>query len=182
MEDTALDRCWRHSLATAVVSSEIADWAHQDSGDAYTAGILHDIGRLGLIAVDPSKYLQLIDKALKQGGALCDHEREVYGLDHSVADEWLAASWGLPASTCNAIRDHQLPRTSPDDEIARIVNYACRIADILSFSVLENRGGGDEPITEFLATLPAARRDRLNISIPEFQTLIASRVNALESP
>jgi len=170
----ALKRCWRHNLATAVVSAEIADWAREDSGEAYTAGILHDIGRLGLIAADPARYLQLLEKAAVHGGDLCDHERETYGLDHTAAGEWLATSWGLPVFIRDTIRDHhQLPLNG-------LICHGCSIADSLGFPVLESHELTDTPIQEFLGLLPPAQRDRLNIKVPELHILIASRVNALE--
>ena len=176
----ALKRCWRHNLATAVVSAEIADWAREDSGEAYTAGILHDIGRLGLIAIDPARYLQVLDKAAIHGGDLCHHERETYGLDHTVAGEWLASSWGLPLFIRNAIRDHHLPLDNPSDTVTGFICYGCSISDDLGFPILESQERTDAPIWNFLDRLPPAQRDRLNINVPELQILIASRVNALE--
>ena len=177
----ALKRCWRHNLCTAVVSSEIAGWAQQDGGEAYTAGILHDIGRLGLIATDPAQYLQLIDKAAHHGGSLCEHEHEQYGLDHAVAGEWLASSWGLPHFILEAVRVHHLPLEAPYYSVTGLVSYACRISDSLGFSAIDMADGPDNPIAEFLDALPANQRDRLNIAVPELQVLIASRVNALEA-
>jgi putative nucleotidyltransferase with HDIG domain len=177
----ALKRCWRHNLSTAVVSSEIADWVRQDSGEAYTAGILHDIGRLGLIAVDPAQYLQLLDRFANHGGNLCQLEQETYGLDHAVAGEWLATTWGLPPFIANAIRVHHQPLEAESHTITGLVHYGCSISEVLGFSPIESKENSDEPVKRFLATLPAAQRDRLNINIPELQILIASRVNALEA-
>ena len=176
----ALKRCWRHNLATAVVSAEIADWAREDSGEAYTAGILHDIGRLGLIAVDPARYMQVLDQAAANGGDLCHHERETYGLDHTVAGEWLATTWGLPLFIRNAIRDHHLPLNTPSDTVSGFICYGCSISDALGFPILESQVLTDAPIRKFLDRLPPALRDRLNIDVLELQILIASRVNALE--
>lgn len=177
----ALKRCWRHNLATAVVTSELAEWARQDSGEAYTAGILHDIGRLGLIAVDPAKYLTMLDAAVGVSGCLCDHERAVYGLDHAFAGEWLARSWGLPEFICSAIRAHHRPQTARYDEIGGLINYGCRISDVLGFSAIEGLQIEDDPLEEFLGLIPAAQRERMNINPRELQILIASRVNALEA-
>jgi len=176
----ALKRCWRHNLATAVVASEIADWARQDSGEAYTAGILHDIGRLGLIAVDPAKYLQIIDNAAYHGGSLCQHEIDAYGLDHAVAGEWLASSWGLPKLICTAIRNHHQHLDTAFHQISGLAHYGCRISDTLGFTAVESQEPQNSTIEEFLSHLPAAQRERLNINFTDLQILIASRVNALE--
>ena len=177
----ALKRCWRHNLATAVVSSEIADWARQDGGEAYTAGILHDIGRLGLIAVDPARYLQLLDQAAIHGGALCNLEKKAYGLDHAYAGEWLATTWGLPPVISKAIRVHHQAFNGDSCSIAGLVHYGCRITDLLGFAPVDSENVAGDPIAEFLATFPPSIRERLNITVPELQILIASRVNALEA-
>jgi len=177
----ALKRCWRHNLSTAVVASEIADWARQDTGEAYTAGILHDIGRLGLIAVDPAQYLQILDRAAINGTPLCDLEREVYGLDHAVTGEWLATTWGLPPFICNAIRVHHQPLTADYFSVTGLIYYSCRISDVLGFSAVEDFHPDGDPIQTFLDALPPPYRDRLRINLPELQILIASRVNALEA-
>lgn len=177
----ALKRCWRHNLSTAVVSSEIAGWAKQDPGEAYTAGVLHDIGRLGLIAIDPAQYLQIVDRAAIHGAALSELEQEVYGVDHSAAGEWLASTWGLPPFICNAIRVHHEPLESQYFTVTGLIHYGCKIADALGFAPLETNVLDEQPVKEFLALLPQSQRERLKISISELRILIASRVNALEA-
>lgn len=179
----ALKRCWRHNLATAVVSSEIADWARQDSGEAYTVGILHDIGRLGLIAIDPSQYLQLLDRAANHGGDLLDLEREAYGVDHAVAGEWLATNWGLPPFISEAIRIHHLPLEDSYSSTVGLIHYGCRISEMIGFSPVDVAGAPDlgNPVDEFVKQLPALQRERLKFDLSELQMLIASRVNALEA-
>jgi putative nucleotidyltransferase with HDIG domain len=177
----ALKRCWRHNLTTAVVASEIANWVREDSAEAYTAGILHDVGRLALIALDPAKYLRVLDSAAVQGGNICQSERAAYGLDHTSAGEWLATCWGLPPYIRTAIRDHHDIPQAPYDEISSLIYYSCQIADGIGFPVLKAQEPTDAPVQEFLAHLTVAQRDRLNIDVGEFQILIASRVNALEA-
>lgn len=179
----ALKRCWRHNLATAVVSSEIADWARQDSGEAYTVGILHDIGRLGLIAIDPAQYLQVLDRAANHGGDLLHLEREAYGVDHAVAGEWLATNWGLPPFIADAIRIHHLPLEEDCCSTVGLIHYGCRISEMIGFSPVDVAGSPDagNPVDEFVGQLPALQRERLRLDMGELQMLIASRVNALEA-
>jgi len=177
----ALKRCWRHNLATAVVADELASWARVDTADAYTAGLLHDIGRLALIAFDSSKYLQVLDHAASSGVMLEDAEREAFKIDHASAGAWLAKLWGLPGSLQNAIRNHHTSDAGRPFELTGLTQHSCRIADSLCFAVIENPFVTDQPIYEFLSLLPETQRTRLNIDPLEFQMLIASRVNAMES-
>src|ERR1700704_4548692 len=48
----AVQACWRHSVATAMVAERIARWNSIDRDFAYTAGILHDIGRVALANIN----------------------------------------------------------------------------------------------------------------------------------
>lgn len=179
----ALKRCWRHNLATAVLASEIADWARQDSGEAYTAAILHDVGRLGLIALDPATYLQVLDRAVQEKLPLCQVEEAAYGMDHAMAGEWLAKSWGLPEFITAAIRSHHGAPPVDTEGVGGLVHYSCRIADFIGFGALDEGevAKSPDPIVEFVASLPVQHRERLNIHVGELEVLVAAHVNALEA-
>ena len=55
--------CWRHSLATAFVCEQLAAEGSQDPDDSYTAGLLHELGQLGLIAARPAEYDRLVHRS-----------------------------------------------------------------------------------------------------------------------
>ena len=82
-----LHRCWRHILATALLAEELAQAASVPRDQAYTAGLLHDIGRLGLLVVYPTEYAELLRSADENGQKddstyLLDLERQRFGVDH----------------------------------------------------------------------------------------------------
>jgi HD-like signal output (HDOD) protein len=58
-----LARCWRHMLACALLTSELAHCCSAFEDRAYTAGLLHDIGRLGLLLAYPKEYAALLRAA-----------------------------------------------------------------------------------------------------------------------
>lgn len=182
----AFKLCWRHNLATAVVADEIASWSQADCGAAYTAGILHDIGRLALIALDASKYLITLDAFANGASCLLSLERAAYGMDHAEAGMRLSEMWGLPLEIQVAVgRHHEEPTGSPM-EPPTIVNYSCRISDQLGFGVVatkpENVQTGGDPIQSFLDLLPPRDRERHQVKdLSQFQLAIASKVNALEN-
>jgi len=92
-----LRRIWRHSLACGMLCEEIsAACSTSQGGDdrAYTAGLLHNVGRLGLFVAHPKAYADLLTAAAT--GDILERERELFGLDHCEAGAWLAHSWGLP--------------------------------------------------------------------------------------
>ena len=61
-----LRKTWRHTLATAILAEEIADKIYIDPAEAYTAGLLHDIGSIALIASNPQKYTDILDLTINQ--------------------------------------------------------------------------------------------------------------------
>lgn len=92
---------WRYTLACAVCCAEIAPAGQVDKLTAYAAGLLHDIGRLALVAAYPDRYANLLiltDSMFRQGLSfdLLNYERNLYGLDHFETGSWLAAHWGMP--------------------------------------------------------------------------------------
>ena len=92
-----LSRCWRHMLACALLTEELARSCSKFEERAYTAGLLHDVGRLGLLLAHPTEYAELLRNATRNALELLDCEKNVLGMDHCEAGRLLAAQWNLPA-------------------------------------------------------------------------------------
>ena len=60
LKTETMRRCWQHTVATAVLAEEIAAACGAFSSVAFTAGIMHDIGRLGLLVAYPAEYERVI--------------------------------------------------------------------------------------------------------------------------
>src|SRR5579859_6557355 len=91
-----LRRCWEHTVATAILADEIARACGAFIGNAYTAGIIHDIGRLGLLVAYPRDYERIIRDAADRCLDLLDFETETFGMHHAEAGRVLAERWNLP--------------------------------------------------------------------------------------
>lgn len=106
----------------------------QGSDDrAYTAGLLHNVGRLGLFVAHPRTYGEL----LAEPGEIdfLERERQVFGLDHCEAGAWLAKSWGLPEDLGVVIQGHHEPPSTTGFELADLVRVAVLLVDSLGFDV-----------------------------------------------
>lgn len=102
-----IETFWRHSLAVAFKSSEIASQGHQvDGASAFTAGILHNMGRLAMFFADPAGLDQAVAECMATGQSIEQVERDVLGYDHSEIGAILATRWKLPASIIDAINHH----------------------------------------------------------------------------
>jgi putative nucleotidyltransferase with HDIG domain len=103
---------FRHSLLCALFAQEIARVRRANVEEAFTAGLLHDIGRPLLLQV-------LVD--LHRGHALAPEPQEVLAAaqaEHARAGAALVESWLLPARVAEAVRSHHAPAGELSHEVA----------------------------------------------------------------
>src|SRR4051812_20198452 len=76
---------WRHSLATAVAAQVLAErLTQQDPEIAFSAGLLHDIGKSILLRVARDQYVELLEKCADNNRSVRFAEWELFGTDHST--------------------------------------------------------------------------------------------------
>ncbi len=132
-----LQKCWEHSLATAILSDEIANSCGAACAKtAFTAAILHDIGRLGLMVVFPREYSKAIHHRTISNLDLLEFEREEFGIEHTEAGRLLAETWKLPEAFQEVAGRHHDPCEGVELTVLSVVQTACRLADALGFGVL----------------------------------------------
>ena len=161
MRTEELRRCWQHTVATAVLADQIANACGEFASVAFTAGIVHDIGRLGLLVAYPAEYERVIRDAAARCLDLLDFERDEFGMDHAEAGRVLAERWGWRKSPGR----HHDPCEGTTLNLLSIVHVACRLADALGYDVVK-------PLTSLdfdtvLAELPAHGRVKLGKSSAE---------------
>ncbi len=128
-----LELCWRHMLASAVLSRELAKMVGVSPERAYAAGLLHDIGRLGLLAAFPAEYADAVRDALRSGDPLVKVEKDVFGTDHCEVGRRLVESWNLPAEFAAVTGQHHETPVAGKMGLQTVVQLACRLADALGF-------------------------------------------------
>ncbi|MES2026818.1 MAG: HDOD domain-containing protein [Pseudomonadota bacterium] len=129
---------WRHSVATAVCARVLARHLHLNQDYAFTAGLLHDIGRLVLVTYFRNEYEAVIAYRNLHDCQWLDAEREVMGVDHVMAGEALAAHWNFSDSIRYAIAGHHHPEQQKVRSLASIVHIADAIAHALDLSGRED--------------------------------------------
>lgn len=107
---------WRHSIAVAFKAAEFAGKSRRlDVPSAFTAGILHNMGRLAMYYADPAGLDQAIAEAIARGVLLEDVESELLGADHAEVGGILARRWKLPADIQDAVARHH---SAAGDEVS----------------------------------------------------------------
>jgi len=169
-----LRRCWQHTVATAVLSEEIARACDNFTNVAFTAGIMHDIGRLALLVAYPQEYERIIRGAAEHGLDILDFEREEFGVDHAEAGRALAEQWGLPLELRVIAGRHHDPSEGSELDLLRIVHVACRLAEILGYDIVHALAPQD--VDAVLDELPPGARAHLKKSPAELCTKIEQRI------
>lgn len=106
---------WEHALAVAMASRAFAERLDSPAAEAFTAGLLHDLGKAVLGIKIPEHYTPLLRAVHEQEGACSDQELEAFGFDHTMVGEALAQRWHLPPGLGAAVRWHHEPRSAPAD-------------------------------------------------------------------
>jgi putative nucleotidyltransferase with HDIG domain len=123
------DELWKHSLAVALASKIIAEKINPElAGEALTAGLIHDIGKLILdpyVLEKRDAFNKLIED---ENQTFLTAEKQVLGFDHAEIASEICNHWKFPESLALAIKYHHNPSLSNKSEMAFILHLADYIA------------------------------------------------------
>jgi HD-like signal output (HDOD) protein len=143
----------------------------------HVAGLLHDIGRLGLLAAHPDEYTRLALSALESIEGILEAERSLCGMDHCSAGLLLARAWHLPEALQVVIAGHH--GEARDRSILSLVQLCCRLADDLMFPATPHRAVA-LPTETVQAYAPVAVRQAVEDRISEAQRLAIEAIRSLD--
>ena len=106
-----LEKFWRHSLSVGLMGKIICRKKRlpslQEAELTFSAGLLHDIGKLIIISHLPQEHNQIAQ--LLENDRSCPEyqaEDEILGFTHADIGSYMAAKWNLPELICEAILNH----------------------------------------------------------------------------
>ena len=142
-----MESFWRHSIATGVTARTLATYRNERSTERFfVAGVLHDLGRLLLIASRPDVARAALLRSRTRGEPLMIAERALIGYDHSEAGGALLEAWNLPEELQDMVRWHHAPDEAPQHQReAAIVHVADIITTAMEF------GNSGDPVVPGLA-------------------------------
>jgi len=123
-----------HVLATAILVKALGKRINPAFCDAFfTAGMLHDLGKLILQQYDPN-YMTLCGAGAIHGSALCVLEEKTYGTTHAMIAGELLRFWNLPETLVKLVEGHH-DRVAEGDRVENVrsmVNAANDIAHVVA--------------------------------------------------
>jgi putative nucleotidyltransferase with HDIG domain len=156
---------FHHAISTAVVAEKLASLTGKISPSlAYTAGLLHDIGKVALdqylYADFPLFYRRRNDE--KQN--LIEVEKNVLGIDHTEVGSDLAHSWSLPESLVETIRYHHMPEKS--------VQYTTLVHIVYLADLLMSRFNTCLELERISTEALSSRLETIGFSIDRFPEIV----------
>lgn len=137
----SIDGLARHTMLVGILARKIASVqgaSKQDVEDAFAAGLLHDIGKLVLVAAAPARYEQAIEDAETQGMPDREAERQIFGTTHAEVGTYLVWLWGLPDSVVEAVAYHHSPSFCPAPHFSPLT--AVHVANVLAHETIAVNG------------------------------------------
>ena len=129
-----------HSFSVGAIASELNRRLRLGfQGEEFTAGLLHDVGRLLLFVAMPDEFAQADALNFCETPETLDRERSVFGTEHSEVGCWFGIQNRIPEPILHAIRFHHTPGESPEHaDLAAITNAADHIANHLLIAAPED--------------------------------------------
>ncbi|OYP36318.1 HDOD domain-containing protein [Rhodopirellula sp. MGV] len=121
---------WQHSFRTATVATYLNRQLRIGfDGEEFTAGLLHDFGRLLLAVANPEDFAEADPMSFEEESEFLSRERNVLGIDHCQFGAWFAEFNKLPRSLVSVIELHHLPETHhPNQKLIALVAAADHLA------------------------------------------------------
>jgi HD-like signal output (HDOD) protein/chemotaxis receptor (MCP) glutamine deamidase CheD len=156
---------YHHAIGTAMIAEKIVGLTKDTvPAIAYTAGLIHDIGKVVLDQYISAAYPMLYREFQNNATDLIEAETRILGMDHTRIGGLLAKKWSLPAPLVEVIRFHHQPEKSSRDRALTTTIY---LADLLM-----SRFHSGLELERMEAARLVERLASLELSPAQFQTLI----------
>ena len=139
-----MDMFWKHSIAVATTSRILASYRREQNIEKFfTAGLLHDIGKLIIFVEAPKYATEVITKSANTHELMHKVEKDELGFDHAKLGAMLLKKWKLPEEIVSTVYYHHMPSISSRDIVGPSIVH---IADIITHALqLGSSGEGFVP-------------------------------------
>jgi len=170
--------CWQHSVATAMLAEELAPLFDIKGDEAYTAALVHDIGRLGLLMAYGDWYTPILEGPHENIGACLESERNLLEMDHCQAGLWLTQRWGFPPAYSRVAGCHHDDLPATRNDLTSLAHIACLFADALGFPAVT--WSRIPSISAVVAQLPVTPWTRYTFQEDEIRSRIVKQIGSVD--
>jgi len=166
---------WRHSQCAAMTARLIAKKAKVGAPDlAYTAALLHDIGKVILNEYMKEAYHEVVEEVDKNNVSFLEAEDKILGFNHTVVGAKVAEKWNLPAELVEAIALHHNPeKAQVNKKLTSIVHLADAICVMMGIGV--GVDGMSYPLSEEAVQLIGLDKSEIENTMSELADLFSDQ-------
>jgi len=130
---------WIHSLMTATAAKRISsDLGYRFGGEAFTAGLLHDLGIPVICKYFPREFKQINEMVENLSITFEEAELKILGVTHREIGNYLIEKWNLPQFLADVILNHHKPSNTEENAIiTALVHLADYMTQSLQFGEFE---------------------------------------------
>jgi putative nucleotidyltransferase with HDIG domain len=156
---------YHHAVGTAVIAEKLAQVTGKTPPTlAYTAGLLHDIGKVVLDQYIHSAFPLFYRQIHEEDNNFLAIEKEILGIDHTQVGIELARTWSFPESLIEVINYHHWPENAQQNiELVHIVYLA---------DLLMSRFHSGLEIERLNTDALAARLETIGLSLAGFADIV----------
>ncbi|HDR04151.1 MAG TPA: HDOD domain-containing protein [Candidatus Marinimicrobia bacterium] len=132
----AWDKFWEHSAAVGHIAELLKKKLQLRAiPNAFSLGLLHDIGKLVFYKLEPEAYSQLIISCAEEDMPLYNGEIEKFGVSHEQIGIWVAEKWQLPTALITSVGYHHRPHEATKEmqlnaALVQIANLVANLNEI----------------------------------------------------
>lgn len=105
----------KHAMLSAFMAQALANALHLNAGEAFLAGLMHDIGIYLMAVENRPAYLEVIKQADFDVAKLLAAETEFFGVQHPILSARLLQQWKFPKAIIVGVAFHHAPHKAPDE-------------------------------------------------------------------
>jgi putative nucleotidyltransferase with HDIG domain len=176
---SVMQACWQHSMATALLAEELAPLYEIAKDRAYMAGLMHDVGRLGLLTAFGERYAPLFADRHNNLDECLGSERRLFEMDHCQAGLLLTQRWGFPSEYSRVAGCHHGAMPVAKEDLVSLARTACLLANALGFTavtLVESPSAA-----AIVAQLPANPWNPYTFHEEQLKNRIAKQIASVES-
>lgn len=169
---------WKHCAGVGAMAKVLARRVQADPETSFTAGLLHDLGRMVLDVHFSSRFQKVLDYRDTHDCLIREAEEAVLGADHSFIGGSLAQRWRLPDAVVRSIQYHHNPDAKPDCVYASLVHLADALVRAIEFG-----DAGDDavpPISETTMKRLSLTLEDIDQAFVDVQPLLGSANDLVE--
>lgn len=163
---------WEHALLTGVLTRELMRNQDVSRSISFTAGLLHDIGKVFLMKACPAEYAQILQKARQRHRPPVDQEEEDFETNHATIGGEMLSRWKLPAGIVTGVwLHHHTELGGEQNTLARAIEIADTLAYLAGYGLTDQyaRCANTAQILGTLQITPTDLPDLLRLGLRELE-------------